>query len=706
MNQSDNRILSPEPVRVALVGQPNCGKTSLFNQLTESLGHVANYPGVTVEKREGSYEYNGRTFTVVDLPGTYSLGSFSPEERITEEELIDHPPDVVVVVVDTMAASRSLMLLGQVLLLRTKTVLCMNMADEAERAGLKIDLQQMSRLLDLPVVATVGHRGQGVDDLRQRIYQQASSSQPPRLPVLGEQLGAALEQIATELSQAPKIGTALPFFALRLLAGDEWLEKKLALARLVPQAVELAQKMRQQLEKQDSQDIALIISQRLAAFVDGLLRECIIERARDDARAVSDRLDYVLADRRLGLLIFAGVMYFLFFLTFKLGDYPVAWLEKLFSALAAWLGSLWPEQSSSWLRSLVVDGIIGGVGGVLVFTPNIMLLFLGLALLEDTGYMARAAHLIDHFMHRFGLHGKSFLPMMVGFGCNVPGIMATRIMENQSDRLITILVLPLMSCGARLTIWLALVPAFFPPAWQALVFWCIYAFGVVLALALAWLLRKTVFADQQAPFVMELPPYRLPTLKNLLNKMLERTWLYLRKAGTVILAVSLVMWLITSFPRPPQNPAPESGPETSSLVAPADASLSKQSPLAYSIAGRLGRFIEPVLTPIGLDWKLAVAIIGAFTAKEVFVAQLGIVYSLENVEHRPESLRQALRRDYRPLQGISLIIFMLVAMPCLATVAITRRETGRSRWAALQLGGLTALGYLLALAVYQLGRLL
>jgi ferrous iron transport protein B len=367
------------------------------------------------------------------------------------------------------------------------------------------------------------------------------------------------------------------------------------------------------------------------------------------------------------------------------------------------------------LRSLLVDGVVAGVGGVIVFLPNIVLLFLGLAFLEDTGYMARAAFLTDRLMHRFGLHGKSFIPMLSGFGCSVPGIMATRTLENHRDRLVTMLVLPLMSCGARLTIWMLLIPAFFPPAWRAPMLWFIYAVGIALALVLARLLRKTLLRGDDAPFVMELPPYRMPTLRSVLLKLTERAGLYLRKAGTIILGISILLWAATSFPKPASYRV-DAEIASGQLVVAATAGPHRISEdqvarkraaedLGYSIAGRIGQGLEPVFRPLGFDWKILTAMIGAFAAKEIFVAQMGIVYSIADGDKGNEGLRAILARDYSPLVGLSVMLFLLVGTPCMATVVVTRRESGKWRYAFLQLGGLTAIAYVLSLVVYQAGRL-
>jgi len=403
-------------------------------------------------------------------------------------------------------------------------------------------------------------------------------------------------------------------------------------------------------------------------------------------------------------------MYAIFWLTFAVGEYPMRWLEAGVRVLGTWLSSLWPVGSDSVLRSLLVDGVVGGVGGVVIFLPNIVILFLGLAFLEDTGYMARAAFLTDRVMHRFGLHGKSFIPMVTGFGCTVPGVLATRTLENERDRLVTMLVLPLMSCGTRLPIWALLVPAFFAPSWHAPMLWLIYATGVVLALCLALLLRRTILRGDDAPFVMELPPYRLPTARSVALKMTERAWLYLRKAGTTILAISILLWAATSYPRADSYQVDTDVMEgrIERLTESEIAGMRANEDLQASVAGRVGRFLEPAFAPVGFDWKIVTGMIGAFAAKEVFVSQMAIVYSMANPEEdaRTDGLRTQLSRDYAWPVGISMMLFLLVATPCAATVAVTRRESGRWRWALLQFGGLTAIAYLLSLLVFQVGRVL
>ncbi|MCF7838849.1 MAG: ferrous iron transport protein B, partial [Candidatus Marinimicrobia bacterium] len=373
---------------------------------------------------------------------------------------------------------------------------------------------------------------------------------------------------------------------------------------------------------------------------------------------------------------------------------PMGWIESLFTWVADGVTRWWPTGTDSWLLSLLVDGIIGGVGGVIVFLPNILLLFLAIAILEDTGYMARAAFLMDRLMHKIGLHGKSFIPMLTGFGCSIPAIMATRTLENRRDRLTTMLVIPLVSCGARLPIYALIIPAFFPPAWRAPMLWIIYVIGLTLAILCAKILRATLFKGESVPFVMELPPYRLPTLKSVALHMWERAGLYLKRAGTLILGVSVILWALTSFPKTDRADARLSAEEQQAAA------------LSQTIAGRIGHGLEPVIKPLGFDWRIGTAMIGAFAAKEVFVAQLGIVYSVGEADEESEPLRDKLRANYPPLVGFCIMLFMLISMPCMATCAVMRRESNSWKWALFQLGGLTLLAYLVTLVVYQAGMLL
>jgi ferrous iron transport protein B len=411
-------------------------------------------------------------------------------------------------------------------------------------------------------------------------------------------------------------------------------------------------------------------------------------------------------------------MYLIFHLTFTLGEPPMGWIEKLFGWLGGIVAGGWPEGYDSPLKSLLADGLIGGVGGVIVFLPNILLLFLAIAILEDSGYMARAAFIMDRLMHKIGLHGKSFIPMLIGFGCSVPAIMATRTLENRRDRLTTMLVIPLMSCGARLPIYALIIPAFFPQTWHAPMLWIIYVIGILLAVLGGKILRSTILKGESVPFVMELPPYRMPTFKSVFIHMWERGWLYLKKAGTIILGISIILWAMTSFPGLPEEEsakfeeerkrtqAGEANKEERDEYLALIANQEKETALGHSIAGRLGHALEPLLKPMGFDWKIGTALIGAFAAKEVFVAQMGIVYSVGEAKEESEPLREKLKKTYTPLVGFCIMLFCLISSPCMATIAITKKESNSWKWALLQLGGLTGLAYMLTVFVFQTGRLL
>lgn len=711
-------------VRVALAGNPNCGKTSLFNALTGAHQHVGNYPGVTVEKKHGSFRYRDQHIEIVDLPGTYSLTSWSPEERIARREILSGSFDVVAVVADSTNLRRNLYLLTQVMLTGANPILVLNMADESRRSGQRLDLAQLAVLLGFPVLETVGHKAEGIQTLKEAILQAATEPISENRLVLGERLEQAVVRLAPLFAGESAESLPAPWLAVKVLEEDEqtleWLHRELP--GQAPEILGVAGELARQIESDTGLDIATFVADRHYGFVEGLLREVILQPARADAHAATHRIDAVLCNRFVGPFFFLASMYVLFYLTFTIGDYPMEWIEALFAWAAESVSGFWEPGSDSALRSLLVDGVIGGVGGVLVFLPNIVLLFLGLAFLEDSGYMSRAAFLVDRLMHKVGLHGKSFIPLVTGFGCTVPAIMATRTLENERDRITTMLVLPLISCGARLPIWLLLIPAFFPEDWRAPMLFAVYLVGILLAALLAKLLRVTILKGDEAPFVMELPPYRLPTPKAVLMKSAERAWLYLRKAGTVILGISILLWVLSAYPALDDyaiddailggevlvaDEAPALLPVGVRVLSEGEVeAIRQEESLRHSVAGRLGNLIEPLIAPMGFDARIGVALIGAFAAKEVFVAQMGIVFSLGEVDEESETLREKLRAAYDPLVAVSLMLFLLIATPCFATIIMTRRESGSWKWAMLQLFGLSGLAWVLSTLVYQAGRLL
>ncbi len=814
---------------IALAGNPNAGKTTVFNALTGSRQHVGNYPGVTVEKKEGIVEKNGRRFRIVDLPGTYSLSAASPEEVVARRFLVQDGPDVVVQVVDASNLERNLYLATQLAELGVKLVLALNMADVAKERGYEFDIPALSRLFGVPVVPTVGNRGQGMDELLAAAAH-AADSLPPSAHIIRypKELVRAVEAIDERLAGADReMADRFPemWLAARLLEGDADMTGRIADKTLIGRIAEI----RERFEKEQNDAPEIRAAETRYGWIAGLCRETskITPEARTD---FSDRIDSVLLHRVLGLPIFLGLMYLMFQLVFTLAEKPMEWIEDGFGGLGAAVMELWPKAADSPLRDLLVDGVIGGVGGVLVFLPNIVLLFLAIAFLEGTGYMARAAFIMDRIMNRIGLHGKSFIPMLLGFGCTVPAIMGCRTLENRRDRLTTILVLPFMSCGARLPIYSLLIPAFFPGYLQAWMLWIIYVMGIVFAVAGAKLLRSTVFKGESVPFVMELPPYRMPTLRAVLTLMWDRAGEYCKKAGTIILGVSILLWAMTAYPKKPEferdydsereialrdymdgvaGIGTRFGPDGSGAIARwASAGLAmceaenefwEREPgfaeaeqahenalaavyggpgggaialfsgivdeldamddafgedfggaerenainaldadetalaaamayrddvraafdaaneeidnaeageqLAYSISGRIGRFFEPVLLPIGFDWRIGTAIIGSFAAKEVFVAQMGIVYSVGEADEDSDSLRDKLAERYTPLQAFCMMVYALLSLPCVATIAVAKRETGGWKYAVFMMISLTAVAYVATFAVYQVGTL-
>ncbi len=681
-------------ITVALAGNPNSGKTTVFNMLTGARQHVGNYPGVTVEKKEGACSYRDGDITLVDLPGTYSLSAYSVEELVARNFIIEDSPEVVVDVVDASNIERNLYLATQLIEMGVPLVLAFNMSDIAKQKGLTFDIDQLSTLLGAPIVPMVASRKEGRTELLDAVLETAGRGAPRREHSIryGREIEDELNHIEAllkteETSLSQKYGSR--WLALKLLEGDADIKAKVN-SQSVLDAVARSTEHLRTIFKDEPE---IVIADRRYGFISGACQETIVSTV-ELRHSLSDAIDAVVTNRVLGLPIFLGLMYVVFFLTFKVGHYPMIGLEWLFAGLADVVAGLWPAGSESAVRSLLVDGVIGGVGGVLVFLPNILLLFLAIAVLEDSGYMARAAFVMDRTMHRIGLHGKSFIPMLIGFGCSVPAIMATRILENRRSRFTTIMVIPLMSCGARFTIYMLIIPAFFAESWRGPMLWLIYLIGIVLAIVCVKLLRLTVFQGETTPFVMELPPYRVPTFKSIAIHMWQRGWMYLRKAGTIILLISVILWFAMNYPKPPAA-------EQEGLSADA----AQQAQLEYSVIGRLGRTIEPVIRPLGFDWKIGTALIGATAAKEVFVAQLGVVYAVGDAEADPMTLREKLRRNYSRLTAFCILLFCLIATPCVATVAMTRQETGSWKWAAFQFAGLTVLAYIVTLLVYQIGGL-
>jgi len=667
--------LAPEKLIVALAGNPNAGKTTIFNNLTGGRQHVGNWPGVTVEKKEGTSKADGTELSVVDLPGTYSLTAYSMDEVVVRDYIAQEHPDVVVDVLDSSNIERNLYLTSQLMELEVPLVAALNMMDVAEGRGVKIDIPLLSKLLGVRVVPMVGVKKEGTDELKATVLKAASEGKLPAQVNYGRELEEEIANIEKTLvdEKVDLRGYSVRWVAVRLLEQDPRVDEMVLGAESSPlnRRVETSSR---HLESIFGEDVETLVVDNRYGFVAGVVREAVRRRA-EEAVTTSDRIDRVLTGRILGLPIFAFFMWLMFFLTFSLGKIPMRWLETLVKWISSGVGSV--IVSPHWLHSLLIDGIIGGVGSVLIFLPQIFIIFICISILEDTGYMSRAAFLMDRVMHAFGLHGKSFIPMLMGFGCNVPAVMATRTLESEKDRMITILVNPLMSCTARLPVYALFTAAFFA-ANQGSVTLSLYLLGVILAVIMAKIFRRFLFKGKSEPFVMELPPYRWPTFRGTLTHVWERGSLFLRKAGTVILAGSVIVWFLSYMPP---------GVKYGSI---------------NSFAGTIGKVLAPLVKPLGFDWRAAVALLLGFFGKEIVVSTYG---ALLGVGGDPKAISVKLQAIFTPLTAYTFMAFTLLYTPCLATLAVIRRETNSWKWTFFAVGYSLVLAWLVAFFIYRVGRL-
>lgn len=706
-------------LRVALSGNPNAGKTSLFNALTGAHHKVGNYPGVTVEKREGIREYKGFSIHFIDLPGTYSLTAYSLDEVVARDFVLEEKPDIVIDVLDSTTLERSLALCLQFQELGTPLIGALNMSDEAEQKGIHIDIELLSATLGIPLVKTVGTVGKGAETLLDAIIATKESARPSKLPHYGTEVESKLAPLQEALAADTEFAAKYPirWFAIKLLENDADAMARLSAHKHADAIISMATSARDWLGKHFGKDSEIAISEQRYGYIRGALKEAVRQDpGQQDKESTTSAIDKLLMNQFLGLPVFLLIMWGMFKLTFALGQYPTSWLESLFSTLGAAAQAAIPP---GYLQSLVVNGIIGGVGGVFSFIPLIVILFFCLSILEDVGYMSRAAFLTDKALHAFGLHGQSFMPLVLGFGCSVPAIMAARTLKSPRDRIATILAVPFMSCGAKLPVYVLLAGAFFPKNPGNAVM-AIYLAGVLLSLISTKLLRSTVLKGPTTPFVMELPPYRKPTARGIAWHVWEKTWQYTKKAGTIILAASVLIWIITTFPSPPDKASLEN--ETKATLAAqqpqaADAALAAmvngamaERKLEYSIAGRIGKFIEPAIAPLGFTWKIGVATVTGFAAKEVIVSTLGILYNADSGDNTGEgniSLREALRKDpaMNPLTAITLMLVILIMPPCVAALAALKAEAGW-KWLGFEMGYGIVLAWIAGFIVHSLGTLI
>lgn len=720
-------------IRVALVGNPNCGKTSLFNIASGSHEHVGNYSGVTVDAKEGRFEYKGYKFVLVDLPGTYSLSAYSPEELYVRKNLIDNVPDVVINVVDASNIERNLYLTAQVIDMNLRVVMALNMYDELKDKGDELDIKQLGYLLGMPVCPTVSRDGTGIPELFDTVIKIYTQSDPKLARHIHINHGAELEKsidrikLLLQKNQSLRDKYSTRYLAIKYLEDDKDIEK---IIDTLPNRDEIISA--RVIEEQRIIDLlhtnteSAIVDAKYA-FIQGALAETY--KPHQDAtprKTVTDKIDAIVTNKWMAFPIFIAVLYLIFQTTFAVGDYPMQWIDWFVGKFGDFVATF---MADGWLKDLVVDGIISGVGSVLVFLPNILILYFFISLMEDSGYMSRAAFIVDKLMHKIGLHGKSFIPMVMGFGCNVPAIMATRAIESRKSRMITIAIIPFMSCAGRLPIFVLLAGAFFPHN-AALVLLGIYLLGIVLAILSAIVLSKFV-KDDDLPFVMELPPYRIPTAKAIWRHTWEKGQQYLQKMATTILICSVIIWFLGYFPKDKELMAAQEEYATLAqtpagrLSANADevdvnaAAATKQelmtridSLYAYqqenSYIGQLGRMVSPALDPLGFNWKMDVGLLTGIAAKELVVSTLGVMYSegakvSEGHDMSEDTqLQSALVNDVTPAAALSFMVFILLYFPCVATFVAIKNETGKWRWAVACCAYTMAVAWIMSFIVYRL----
>lgn len=720
-------------INVALVGNPNCGKTSLFNIASGAHEHVGNYSGVTVDAKDGSFTFEGYNFHIVDLPGTYSLTSYSPEELYVREQIIEKTPDIVINVVDVSNLERNLYLTTQLIDMNIRTVVALNMYDELEASGNKLDYRLLGQLFGVPMVPTVCRSGKGLDllfhiiinlyegvdyiDKSGKINQEVfdllrdwhkkyhlekddevdhdedfTSDIRPKNNVYhhihinhGHDIEEGIDAIKQELSKDEQIRSkySLRYLSIKLLENDKDMERFVHTLPNGEEVISIRDKESNRIQRILKEDCETAIMNAKYGFIAGALKETFVDAQRRDTRQITKFIDSIVTNKYLGFPIFFVMLGLMFEITFILGSYPMDWIDQGVDLLVLLIKNYMPSGS---FRDMLTDGIIGGVGAVIVFLPQILLLYFFISLFEESGYMARAAFIMDKIMHKMGLHGKSFIPLIMGFGCNVPAEMSTRTIESRKSRLVTMLVLPLMSCSARLPVYLIISSVFFSQ-YTALVILSLYATGIFLAIIMARLFSKFIVKGDDTPFVMELPPYRYPTAKAIFRHTWEKGRQYLYKMGHIILLASIIIWFLGYFPRQSENQTVMEQQESSYL-------------------GMIGRFISPVLEPCGFDWRMDVGLLAGAGAKELVASTMGVLYGSTSEADSQELSSSLKEAGITPLSAFSYLLFVLIYFPCIATLIAIKNETGMWRWALFTAGYTTFLAWLVSTLVYQIGSLI
>lgn len=719
IDSSEDNIRRDKVINVALLGNPNCGKTSLFNMVSGSHEHVGNYAGVTVGAKEGTLRYKGYKFNIVDLPGTYSLSAYSPEELYVMRYLKEETPDVIVNVVVASNLERNLYLTTELIDMNRSMVIDLNMYDELKKSGTKFDYTTLGRMLGVPIVPTIAATGWGIDKLLDTIIDVYELRHPDSRHIhvsMTPEIEKAIDTLKDEIKTDGTVGLHFSprFIAIKLLEGDKEIERFLSHNQHFEEWMRLRDKEVERLKTKFGDDPSSIIAAEKYGFIRGALAETMPETVKHEEKSTKI-IDTFVTNKLFGFPIFILVMWLMFWCTFQLGSYPMEWIETGVSWLSAQIGAYMPDGP---FKDLLLDGIISGVGGVIVFLPNILILYAFISFMEDSGYMARVAFIMDKLMHKMGLHGKSFIPLVMGFGCNVPAIMSTRIIESKSSRLITILINPFMSCTARIPIYVLLVGAFFPKH-GSLIFLGLYLLGIIVAILTAWLLRRFWFKTDETPFVMELPPYRMPTAKATVRNMWAKAKQYLQKMGGIILVASIIIWALSYFPRRTADEVPETFMKTAlaemdlndaEKIDNATEAITTEYQQQESILGNIGRFCEPIVKPLGFDWKVSVSLIAGAAAKEVVVSTLSVLYvGDDDAEMLANRLRTPSKvtgqPPFTPLKAIVFMVFVLLYFPCIASIAAIVRETGSWKYGLFSIVYNTALAWIFSFIVYRIGLL-
>lgn len=704
-------------INVALVGNPNSGKTTIFNFASHSRERVGNYSGVTVDAKEAKFRLGDYQFNITDLPGTYSLTAYSPEELFVRDYIFANMPDVVVNIVDASNLERNLYLTTQLIDMDIKVVVALNMFDDLEKNGDRLNYNKLGELLGIPFVPTVASKGKGIRELFSKIIEVHEDREKTLRHIhinYGERFEQAIIALQDKIRKPDNdfiTNNISPrFLSIKLMEKDKHTAKRISQCSNADQIMATAGEHITRIEKERQEDTESLITDARYGFISGAIMETFTPSPEKKIRK-SDLIDRMITNKYWGIPIFLLFMYITFFTTFRLGQYPMEWIEQLVEIVSEAVSI---SMAESWFKDLLVQGIIGGVGGVIIFLPNILLLYFFISLMEDTGYMARAVFIMDKFMHRIGLHGKSFIPMVMGFGCNVPAILSTRIIESRRDRLITMLINPFMSCSARLPVYVLFISAFFVK-YQGSILFALYLTGILLAIGSSLLFSKVFFRKHEIPFVMELPPYRMPTIRSIVKHMWFRAEQYLRKIAGVILIASIIIWALGYFPRQNEEAQAFTHHTTEDPSAEASALEARLLQQENSYIGRLGRTIEPVMSPLGFDWRMSVAILSGVAAKEVVVGTLGVLY-LEHPD-KPDnsaSLVSKLQSQtyiegpkvgqpvFNSIVAMSFMLFILIYFPCVGVLAAIRKESGSWKWPTFLVLYTSSLAWLVAFLYYQI----